>query len=181
MPSHDEGAVRASLQDLTHQGETLTAAQGATQQSGKALPTECDVWKLGLLWRCANESHLHMLNHTLTNTHAQSWLQHVHLNTCTKIYTDLQSYKYLLHLIFHFSDTSTMSQRSKETYSMIHLLSKLQSPQEYPAGKKSFIFCYKHFHQLLQLKNAFYTPVKPCSWKSFILYVIPTIINGDGL
>lgn len=72
MPSRDEGAVRASLLDLTHQGETLTATQGATQQTGKALPTKCDVWKLKLLWRCANESHLHMLHHTLTNTHAQS-------------------------------------------------------------------------------------------------------------
>lgn len=51
MPSHDEGAVRASLPDQTHRGEALTATQGAAQHTGKALPNqqECDGWKLILL------------------------------------------------------------------------------------------------------------------------------------
>lgn len=45
MPSHDERAVRASLLDVTHRGETLTAAQGAAQQTGRALPTRRRGWK----------------------------------------------------------------------------------------------------------------------------------------
>lgn len=60
MPSHDEGAARASLLDPTHWGETLTVAQEATQQTGKALPSQHDGdgWKLILLLgMCVNESH----------------------------------------------------------------------------------------------------------------------------
>lgn len=42
MPHHDEGALRDSLLDLTHKGKTVTDAQGATEQTGKALPSKSD-------------------------------------------------------------------------------------------------------------------------------------------
>lgn len=113
----------------------------ATQQTGKAPPTMCDGWKLILLWRRVNESHSHILNHTLTHTHAQSCLQHVHKNSCFNEIGKFHHYKKnknkspaTFNIAFQWGISYVLTVVNK-TYSLIHFFSKLPSPQECPAGK----------------------------------------------